>query len=143
VIELRILTGPQAGAVVAARRFPFRLGRSAGAHFCLEERGVFARHAEIRLDPAAGFWVIAHPGAILSVNGQPAREARLRNGDVIGLGAAQLRFGLGPAPQRGLGLREALTWLGLLALCLAQVALIYGLMSWAGGDFDWWWRRAG
>lgn len=132
MIELRILTGKQAGAVVAARRFPFRLGRSPAAHLCLEETGVFEQHAQIRLDPAAGFCLVARPGAILSVNGQPVREARLRGGDVIGLGAAQLRFGLGPVPQRGLRLREALTWLGLLALCLAQVALIYGLMSLTG-----------
>jgi pSer/pThr/pTyr-binding forkhead associated (FHA) protein len=132
VLELTILTGKQAGAVAVARRFPFLIGRSPQARLRLEEAGVFERHAEIQLDPAQGFCLVAQPGAIVSVNGQPVGQARLRAGDIFELGSARLRFQLGPVPQRGLRWRETLTWVMLIALCLAQVAIIYGLMYWAG-----------
>ena len=127
-----MLTGKQAGASAAARRFPFLIGRAPGVHLCLDDAGVFDRHAEIRLNPGRGLCLVVQPGAMASVNGQTVREARLRAGDVIELGSAQLRFGLGPVPQRSLRWRETLTWLALIALCLGQVALIYGLLIWSG-----------
>ena len=138
MLELKILSGKQAGALAVARRFPFLIGRSPQAPLCLDDSGVFERHAEIRLDAARGFCLVAQPGAIASVNGQRVeQETRLRVGDVIGLGLAQLQFRLGPVPQRSLRWRETLTWLVLLGLCLGQVALIYALTYWTGADAAW------
>jgi hypothetical protein len=74
-----------------------------------------------------GIIVSAATDASVIVNGQPVRQTTLRNGDLIEAGSVKLRFGLGPIRQRGLHVRETMIWLGLAALCLGQVALIYWL----------------
>jgi len=65
----------------------------------------------------------------VAVNGQRVQEAVLRNGDLIEAGSVKMRFGLSPAPQHSLRLREGLTWFALAVLCLGQVALIYWLTA--------------
>jgi pSer/pThr/pTyr-binding forkhead associated (FHA) protein len=127
VVQLDILSGKQAGTQWVARRFPFHLGRSPQAALVLEEPGVWDRHAEFALRPDEGVVVSAATDASILVNGQPVRQAILRNGDLIEAGSVKLRFGLAPTRQRSLRLREAMTWLGLAALCLGQIALIYWL----------------
>ena len=59
------------------------------------------------------------------MNGQPIQEAVLRNGDILQMGSLQLRFSLTPPVHRGLRVREALTWIGIALIALAQVALVY------------------
>ena len=127
MVQLDILSGKQAGTLWVARRFPFQLGRSPQAALVLEEPGVWDRHAEFTLRPGEGVMVSATTDASIIVNGQPVRQAVLRNGDLLEAGSVKLRFGLAPTRQHGLRLREAMTWLGLAALCLGQVALIYWL----------------
>jgi hypothetical protein len=127
VVQLDILSGKQAGTQWVARRFPFQLGRSTQATLVLEEPGVWDRHAEFALRPGEGLVISATMDAAIVVNGRPVRQAVLRSGDLIEAGSVKLRFGLGPTRQRSLRLREAMTWLGLAALCLGQVVLIYWL----------------
>jgi len=127
VVQLEILSGKQAGAQWVARRFPFHLGRSSQAALILEEPGVWDRHAEFTLRPGEGVIVSAATDASILVNGQPVRQTVLRNGDLLEAGSVKLRFGFAPIRQHSLSLREALTWLGLAALCFGQVALIYWL----------------
>ncbi len=127
MVLLTILNGETAGTEHRARRFPFRVGRAATCDLCLAAEGVWDQHLEIQLQPAHGFVAIAQPEAYAIINGQRASTAVLRNGDVIDLGGAQLRFSLSPTRPRNWRLREALTWLALAALCLGQVALIYWL----------------
>jgi len=73
--------------------------------------------------------VAAQGEALVSVNGQPAQEAVLHNGDVIALGSVRIRFALSPTRHRSLRFRESLTWLGLAALCFGQATLIYWLVG--------------
>ena len=63
--------------------------------------------------------------ALATVNGQPQKSARLRNGDIISLGSAKLQFWLAPVPLRGLHLREMLVWLIVAAVLASEMALIY------------------
>ena len=118
-----------AGAQCEARHFPFVIGRSSSAHCRVEEEGVWEQHLRILLDRKEGCLLSVQPEAIASVNGQVIREAVLRNGDVISMGATQIRFLLGPTRQRSLRLREWLTWIAVGILCLGQVALVYWLLS--------------
>ena len=127
MVQLDILSGKKAGAQWVARRFPFCLGRSPEAALVLEEPGVWDRHAEFSMRSGEGIVVSAATDASVIVNGEPVRQTTLRNGDLIEAGSVKLRFGLGPVRQRGLQVREAIIWLGLAALCLGQVALIYWL----------------
>jgi len=128
MVQLRILSGPQAGTTWVARRFPVRVGRAANADFRSEENGVWDEHLRLEFDPAEGYVLHTHADALARVNGEPVQRAALRNGDAIELGSLRLQFWLSEARQAGLGLRETLTWLGIALVCLTQIGLIYWLL---------------
>ncbi|HKQ36589.1 MAG TPA: FHA domain-containing protein, partial [Verrucomicrobiae bacterium] len=83
MVELRVLSGKQAGASVVARRFPFVVGRGAEASLRLEDEGVFDRHFNLNFQPPEGFFIRSEAEAVTAVNNQPVTQARLRSGDVI------------------------------------------------------------
>ena len=125
MVRLKILSGKMAGTEHSARHFPFRLGRAASSDLRLEEDGVWDIHAELVLDAATGFVVSAQSEALVAVNGRPCREALLRNGDELDLGALKLRFWIGPTRQRSLGFREWLTWAAFMLITAGQLVLVY------------------
>ena len=128
-LQLSILSGRKAGATWVARRFPVRIGRSPSADLQFEEEGVWNEHLTLHFDSAEGFLIQAYPDALVSLNGQLVQRNQLRNGDVLEFGALKLQFWLSEPPQRGLGWREGVTWGGIVAVCLAQIALIYWLLQ--------------
>jgi pSer/pThr/pTyr-binding forkhead associated (FHA) protein len=128
MIQISILSGKLAGAVVAARRFPFSVGRNNDASLRLEEDGVWDRHLELDLEMPDGFRLRTNPGALTAVNGQPTEQTILRNGDVIEIGPVKIQFWLSRTRQADLRLREFLTWFALATLCAAQVAVVYWLI---------------
>ena len=129
MVQLQILSGNRSGTVFQFSHFPIRAGREPGLDLSLEDPGVWQRHFLVDWRDE-GIVVEAEPNALLSVNDKSAQKAVLRNGDVITLGGLKIRFSLSPVRQRSLAPREWLTWIGLAALCLGQVALVYGLLAW-------------
>lgn len=129
MLQLNLLNRRAAGNEYVARRFPVFIGRAPDAHLRLELEGVWDRHARILLHPKREFVIEALADATLLVNGHPVTTAPLRNGDVIQLGAAQLRFSLSPTQSRQLKFREVLTWTMFVALCVGQILLVNWL-SW-------------
>ncbi len=109
------------------RRFPVQIGRSPKSDLCLDDEGVWEQHLVVNLRPDNAVEAVVPEPALASVNGKPFREAVLQNGDVLALGALELRFGISPTHQRSLRWREVLTWIALGMLTLGQVALIYWL----------------
>jgi pSer/pThr/pTyr-binding forkhead associated (FHA) protein len=129
MVQLKILSGKKAGAVWVARRFPVRVGRSAASELQLEEDGVWDEHFQINFDPAAGFLLATRPDAHVTVNGQPAQNVLLRNGDLLEIGSLKLQFWLAESRQRALLAREAFLWAIVTAVFLSQIALIYWLIE--------------
>jgi pSer/pThr/pTyr-binding forkhead associated (FHA) protein len=127
VIQLNILSGKMAGDSWVARRFPVRIGRSPNSDLRLEEDGVWEHHLVVSLDKN-GFLLSVEPKALARVNGEPASETYLRNGDVVDAGSVSLRFWVSAVRQNGLGFREALTWVTIALVCLSQIAIIYRLL---------------
>ena len=127
MIQLKILSGKKAGTVWTARRFPVRIGRGAGVDLRLEEDGIWDQHLQLQFQPQLGVTLTAQGQALARVNGEPAENTSLRNGDLIELGPVKLQFWLAETRQRGLRLREALTWAGIAAVTLGQVALVWWL----------------
>ena len=125
MIHFDILSGKTAGSQWRARRFPVRIGRAPESELRLEEPGVWDNHAELSLDKTEGFLLSAKPSALLSVNGQPAQTAKLRNGDSVELGAVRLRFWLSETRQSSLRAREWFVWSLVLLVCAAEVAAVY------------------
>jgi predicted component of type VI protein secretion system len=129
LIQLQILSGKQAGSDVVVRRFPFVFGRGGDVNHKVDDPGVWDRHVEIAFDRKTGFRFTAQPNATTIVNGEPAADGVLRNGDVIEIGSVRLRFWLARSEQKTLRLREALTWTSLFVLFGAQIALICWLLQ--------------
>lgn len=127
MVRLRILSGKSPGAEWTARRYPITIGRSRKSDLCLEENGVWDDHLKLELR-GQGFSLATAPNALASVNGQPVQSTILRNGDVIEIGSVKLQFWLAESRQRGLRLREGLTWIAIAAICLGQIGLIYWLL---------------
>ena len=128
MVQLDVLSGKQAGAVMVSRRLPLIIGRESSANLRLEEKGVWDRHVELELRMPEGFVLKVHPHAGATVNDQAVQQALLRNGDVIEIGTVKIRFWLSESRRLSLRTREVLTWAALAALCAGQVALIYRLL---------------
>jgi pSer/pThr/pTyr-binding forkhead associated (FHA) protein len=127
VVQLQFLSGQNSGNVFRSAHFPIRAGRAPESDLPLDDPGVWQRHFLIDWR-AEGLVLQAEPEALLSVNDTPVPRALLRNGDIITLGALKIRFSFSPVRQSSLAPREWLTWFALGALCLGQVALVYGLI---------------
>jgi len=125
MVQLSILSGKSAGGNHIIRRFPYSIGRARENNLCLDEAGIWDRHLTLVFQREEGFTMETLAEALATVNGQPQKSARLRNGDIISLGSAKLQFWLAPVPLRGLHLREMLVWLIVAAVLASEMALIY------------------
>ena len=128
MIQLHILSGQQAGTDVIVSDFPFVIGRGADSGLPMNDPGVWDRHLQIDFQRDTGFTFAVQSNALAVINGDTVQAGVLRNGDLVELGSARLRFWLSRSTQRTLRVREILTWLALFALFAAQIALIYGLL---------------
>ena len=128
MVQLKVLSGKKAGTAWVARRFPVRIGRSAGANLQVEESGVWDQHLQLDFNPAEGIVLSAQPNALTAVNGQAVQQTVLHNGDVIDIGSLRLQFWLSETRQADLRLREGFTWAAIAAISLGQVGLIYWLL---------------
>lgn len=129
MVQFKILSGKKAGTAWVARRFPVRVGRSREADLVLEEDGVWDQHLLVRFVPKQGVVVGAEGEALATVNGEPIREAVLRNGDALEIGSAKLQFWLSETRHRSLGLREALGWGLTGGVVVAEAVLLYWLLQ--------------
>jgi hypothetical protein len=128
MVQLRMLSGAEAGTVQGVRRFPCLIGRCSAADVRLEQAGVWDRHLQLELTPEQDITAAVLPGALAMLNGERLERTPLRNGDIIDLGAARIQFWLAPTRQRSVLLRERLTWVGLGLVCAVQILLIYVLL---------------
>jgi len=128
MIQLRILSGEKAGATVSIPRLPFQVGRASNSSLPLDDAGIWDQHFTITWPTAESLVLTANPKAVTVVNGATVKEAALSEGDLIEAGAVKMRFGFEAVQQKSLVAREMLTWIGLGALSLGQVALIYQLL---------------
>ena len=128
-VLFRLVSGKKAGVLWIARRFPVRVGRAPGLDLQFEEEGVWDEHFRVDFKGNEGFVLSTTGEALTSINGEPAREALLRNGDIVEAGAVKLQFWLAEARAGGLRAREVATWAGIVAVFLAQIGLLYWLLS--------------
>jgi pSer/pThr/pTyr-binding forkhead associated (FHA) protein len=129
MVQIKILSGKKAGSSWDARHFPVRIGRAADCDLQLEETGVWDDHLELRVEPDGSVLLETHADAFASIEGQSVRSASLRNGDTIGIGSVKLQFWLSRARQRGQAFREAFVWTLIAGVWLAQIGLVYWLLT--------------
>lgn len=129
MVQLSILSGKMAGDVKVVRHFPFCIGRSAENDLSLDEPGIWDKHLTFDFQKKEGFTLVTAPDALATVNSQPQKSTRLRNGDIISFGSTKIQFWLAPARLRGLRAREAFVWSLFVAVAAGQAALIYWLVK--------------
>jgi len=129
MVQLRFLTGRLAGQRVLVPRLPWKIGRSPDNDTQLSDTGVWDRHLELGLDAEDRIVAMVQSEASALVNGGNFTRQTLRNGDLLELGSAKIRFWLSDPRQFELRWREICVWICLVGLCLGQIALVY----WLGG----------
>ncbi|MEO6035589.1 MAG: FHA domain-containing protein [Verrucomicrobiota bacterium] len=127
MIQLKVLYGKKAGTEWVARHFPFSVGRDTRCGLCLDEPGVWDEHFQINLSGTQEFLLSAEAQTFVTIDGKTVQQTVLRNGDVIEMGLARILFGFTPTMQKSLAIREWLTWIGFVALCVSEMLLIYRL----------------
>ena len=128
MIQLKVLSGSTAGTEMVARRFPFSVGRNPSCDLQIADPGVWDEHFQIDLTLPDGFHLVAKANTVVVIDGKPIQKVILRNGEIIEIGTTKILFGFSATKQKGLAVREWLTWTALVALCLGQIALIYRLL---------------
>jgi hypothetical protein len=108
------------------QKLPFIIGKSRSADFQVEAPGVWDKHLSIELDSSnAKFTVSALNDALLLLNGEPCKTSLLRSGDVLQLGACELRISLSPGVQYTLRLQEFAVWFLFILITAIQLAFIF------------------
>lgn len=129
MVELRLLSGVQAGSDLRVRRFPFRIGRAPGMDLRTEADGLWDHHATLDWRRGGPVTLRSEGGALTSVNGARIEQSDLRNGDEVDCGSLRLRFWLAPTAQTSLRWREALIWGGLASLLAVQALTLLWLLQ--------------
>jgi predicted component of type VI protein secretion system len=128
MLQLEILYGRQAGFLWDSRRFPVCVGRGSQCDLQIEADGVWERHFEISLAAETGFHLRTCADAVVMINQVPVATARLKNGDMLTVGAAKLAFRLSPTRQSSLRWREWSVWLLLAGVTTGQALLVNWLL---------------
>ena len=81
MVQLNLLSGPQAGARWVARRLPICLGRSSAAQIQLDASGVWDEHARLDFTPQEDFRLRALGDGFLAVNGALVCDCLLYTSD--------------------------------------------------------------
>jgi hypothetical protein len=127
MVQLQVLSEDKAGKMFCGDHFPIRVGRADGSDLALQEAGVWPQHFQIIWEPE-GLILVPDADALVSINGKALRKAVLRNGDVITVGSAKIRFSLSAVRQHSCAVTEWFTWLAVGLLCAFQIALVYFLL---------------
>lgn len=125
MVELRILSGRRSSEVISLTALPFRIGRATGADLTLKEPGVWERHCRIEADEPLGFRIVAEGDAIVSFDGKPTHQRRLRNGESFECGSIRIRFLVTAADRRPGQLGAVLTWSLLAAVLVIELGLLW------------------
>ncbi|MCS1409123.1 MAG: hypothetical protein M2R45_02302 [Verrucomicrobia subdivision 3 bacterium] len=129
MFRLTVLEGKRKGENVDLTSFPFVLGKNVGADLRVLDAGVWDHHAAIKFEPGAGPQLRRLGAGTVSLNAKPIDQSKLRNGDVIVIGAAVFSFGSSPNRVRGLGWFNFFTWLMVAFVVFLELACIVFLIG--------------
>ena len=107
--------------------FPCRIGRSNSDDIVFEDAGVWSSHVTLQLTSSLEIECISNPASITRINGKPVTSGTLHNGDLLELGAVRMWAFLAPAPLPSSRFREAIFWLVVISILVAQMLLMFRL----------------
>ena len=115
MIDVTILSGPQAGRRIVAGSLPCRFGKSSALSCHFSGPGVWDEHFEVSVQSSGQIMVQVLGEARVCVDSAPVREA----------GGTRVRLGIQPAGHGSLLFREALFWVLFSLLVLVQGGAIW------------------
>ena len=130
MFRLTVLEGKRRGQHFDIPSYPFVVGSNVEADLRMPDIGVWSNHAAIELVAAGEPHLKRLGDGMVSVNAEPATFSKLRNGDLIAVGAAVFRFSSSPASLKNLGRIPVFVWLVVGAVVLLElfcVAFLLGL----------------
>lgn len=128
MLQVQVLTGKQADQEFTVRRYPFTIGRNPTDTLRLQDAGVWGRHLKLRIADDDRIVIKVRPETTATAQHQSFDEKTLVNGDTVEFGAVKLKFWFSPTVQYRQQVREWLSWIGVAALVLVQLGLVYWLI---------------
>jgi len=121
---LTVVKGKQQGHSIDIKKYPFVIGKNQEAHLRLSDAGIWDDHLAIDLTPGESPTVKRMGDGSVSVNSEPIESMTLRNGDIITIGAAQLRFNSTPAKRKSLVFQNSASWIALILVVILEIFLV-------------------
>lgn len=130
MFRLTVLKGKRRGQHFDISSYPFVVGNNVEADLRMSDLGVWSNHAAIELEIGGEPHLKRLGDGVVSINAEPATFSKLRNGDLIAVGAAVFRFSASPSLLKNLGRLPVFVWLiaGVVVLLeLFCIAFLLGL----------------
>lgn len=102
MFRLTVLEGKRRGQHFDITSYPFVVGNNVEADLRMPDLGVWSNHVAIELEAGGEPHLKRLGDGVVSVNADPATFLKLRNGDLIAVGAAVFRFSASPASLKNL-----------------------------------------
>lgn len=129
MFRLTVLEGKRRGQYFDIPSYPFVVGNNVEADLRMPDVGVWNNHVAIELKAGGEPHLKRLGEGVVSVNADPATFSKLRNGDLIVVGAAVFRFSLSPAPLKNLGRIPVVVWFVVGAVMLLELFCIAFLLG--------------
>ncbi len=126
---LTVVKGTEKGKRYDIASFPFVIGNNQTAELTLSEPGIWPDHIVLELEDGKGPCVSRLGEGSLSINSEPAESAPLRNGDLLSIGGALLRFGIARPKRKSLVFQNAASWVAIAVVALCELVLIFLLKT--------------
>lgn len=130
MFRLTVLEGKRRGQHFDISSYPFVIGNNVEADLRMPDLGVWSNHAAIELKAGGEPHIRRLGDGVVSVNAEPLMFSKLRNGDLIAVGAAVFRFSSSPASLKNLGNLPVFVWFFIGAVVLLElfcIAFLIGL----------------
>ena len=127
MVQLEILGRGGSSSRHPIESFPCLIGRAADCGVRLDEAGVWDRHASLAQEEDLGFCLTAAGDGSLTINGEPARAGRLKNGDTFELGAVAIRFWMSPTRPKSHRSGDIIFWSIIGLVVVTMIALMVSL----------------
>lgn len=121
---LTVVKGKQQGHTVELTKYPFVIGKNKEAHLPLSDAGVWDDHLAIELKLGESPTLRRVGEGSISLNSESIESSTLRNGDIITIGAAQLRFSSAPAKRKSLIFQSSASWIAMVFVVILEILLV-------------------
>lgn len=129
MFRLTVLEGKRRGQHFDISSYPFVIGNNVEADLRMSDLGVWSNHASIELKAGGEPHIRRLGDGVVSVNAEPLVFSKLRNGDLIAVGAAVFRFSSSPASLKNLGNLPVFVWFFIGAVVLLELFCIAFLLG--------------